>query len=219
MKYNVIKKIISLILVGISVIISFSGCSKKAENEELLEKVEKAPADALSVVGIFPYSGQFVEDGSDDEVENIVAAVLVNNSSVDFEYVEFSVKTDIGVHSFTASTVKAGKTMTVLCKNKDKLENNESMQSFSIDIKAEYITPVSLAEGVLEIYYIDNSVSLKNASDRDLTGITVYYKQKNDMGYFGGITYKTFVPSLKSGEITQFNTEHIDEIVNIVFNG
>lgn len=211
------KRIIAAALIGIFVVAAFAGCSdettKATENKTEAEKPK-----CLSVLEIMPYTGKFVEDGSDEEVENIVAAVLSNTTDTDYELVEFSVTTDKGTHRFSASTVTAGSTTTVLCKDKDIFENNESMQSFSIDVNAEYVNPISFAEGVLEIYYTDGTVSLKNASDKDLNNISVFYKQRNDSGYLGGITYKTAVNSLKAGEITQLYSEHLDEIVNIIYH-
>ncbi len=211
------KKIIAAALIGIFIISAFTGCSGKTEkNAE--EKKETEITNCLSVTEIMPYSGKYVEDGSDEEVENIVAAVLSNTTETDYELVEFSVTTDKGTHRFSASTVKAGSTTTVLCRDRDNFENNESMQSFSIDVNAEYVNPISLAEGVLEIYRTGKTVSLKNAGDKELNNIAVFYKQKNDIGYLGGITYKSTVNSLKPGEITQFHSEHLDEIVNIIYH-
>lgn len=216
MKYNCFLKATALILICVFLTIIVSGCSGEKVNIDV-DITDNVAVNSLSVMKIFPYSGAYVEDGTDDEVKDVVAAVLANTTSTDYEYVEFSVMTDKGIHNFTASTVKAFSTMTVLCKNKDKFEKNESMQSFSIDVEAEYAVPVSLAEGILDIYYTDKTISLKNSSDRDLNNISVFYKQRNDMGYFGGITYKMTVPSLKAGEITQLNSDHLDEIVNITY--
>ncbi|GEM_PF-6316796 len=199
----------------VSVILS--GCSSK--NEDTIDnKIENAASDSLSVVEIYSYSGKFIEDGSDEEVNDIIAAVLVNNTSTDYEYVEFTVTTDKATHKFSASTVKAGSVVTSLCKTKDKFEKNESMQSFDIGVKAEFSSPISFAEGVLETYNSDKTVSVKNVSGTALSNICVYYKKKDDIGYFGGITFKRTISSLNSGEISQFYSDHLDEIVNITYD-
>lgn len=211
-----LTKIISLLLIGVFAVTMLAGCSGKTENETTTE-VATDPGSVF-VKEILPYSGQYVEDGSDDKVENIVAAVLVNTTASDWQYIEFSVTTNKGTHAFVASTVKAGSVTTVLCKDKDAFAESEKMESFNIDAQAEYLTPIDMAEGVLEIYYTDGTVTVKNASDKDLSDLCFYYKQRNATGYLGGITYCSKVASLKAGEFTQLNSAHLDEIVNITYH-
>ncbi len=223
MKHNhtsYIIRIMALALAGL-MIFGLWGCSAKpGAPEATTEAAETTAADpgALFVQRIFDYSGPFMEDGSDKEVKNIVAAVLVNTTPTDYEYVEFCVNTDKGTHSFTASGIKAGSTVTVLCQNKDKFEKDEAMKDFTIDAKAEYAAPPTVPEDVFEVYYTGANVSVKNIGTRDLTDLCVYYKQTNDEGFLGGITYRTKISALKAGEITQLNGEHMDAIINITYH-
>lgn len=170
----------------------------------------------IKVSPMFAYSGEYVEDNSNDEVENVIAVKLINASEKDYEYVEFTVKTDSGEHKFTASTVLHGKTVTVLCK--DKFDEKEKIESVSVETASTYINKPSLKKDVFKIAMGEGTATILNNSDKDVNNLIVYYKQTDENGYFGGITYRKLVGTLEAGKMYQIPSKHLDEVVNITYD-
>ena len=166
----------------------------------------------------FPYSGKYVEDGSDDAVENIAAVRLTNVGATDYLYLEFSVTTSDGDYAFTASSVHVGTVMTVLCKEKKTCSEGESVLSVDCPIHAEYQTPPTMCEDQFSFVQAPGSFSIKNISGQDLNGkITVYYKSTDENGYLGGITFRTVLNGMKADAEEWMPSGHMGQIVFVTY--
>ncbi|MBR2732411.1 MAG: hypothetical protein IKD72_10570 [Clostridia bacterium] len=171
----------------------------------------------LSLSALFPYSGKFVEDGSDEPVENIAAVRLTNSGETDYQYLEFTVTAGETDYTFIASAVHAGASVTVLSRERQPYAS-AAITGGKVTTQAEYMTPPSLQEELLEVYVSPGTVNLKNKTDRDLPGtFTVYYKNVDENGLFGGITYRASVEGMKAGEIRQQTSAHLGQVMDITY--
>ena len=172
----------------------------------------------VTVAGIFPYSGKFVEDGSDEEVENIAAVRLINTGDEDYQYLEFTVSTGSASYAFAASSVHAGTVMTVLNKEKKTCGEGETVIAAECPIRAGYQTPPSMLDDTFELTQATGSFRIRNVTDRDLTGtITVYYKCADENGWLGGITFRAVVNGLAAGQEQWTPAEHMGGVVFITY--
>ena len=190
------------------------GRNKSAENKaEPLTMLN----DDVSVDVLIPYTGKYVEDGSDAETENVAAVRITNNGETNYQYIEFTVTTDKATYSFTASSIHAGTTHTVLEKNKMTMTANEKVAGSELTLNSCYFEEPSLHEDTVGIYESHGVLNIQNKSEKDIKNAVVYYKQTDENGFLGGITYRTTLDSIKAGETKQFNSEHFDKVVNITY--
>lgn len=199
---------------AVGAIFFFSGRNKPVEAGD-------EPAVMLSndimIDGLDPFTGEFVEDGSGTRVENAAAVRISNIGDKNYEYIEFTVTTDKKTYSFAASTVFPGKALTVLEKNKETMESGETITGTELTLSSNYIEEPSLHEDVFELYESHGVLNIRCIGEKDINNVVVYYKQCDENGFFGGITYRTTIGSMKAGEIRQFNSDHFDKVVNITY--
>lgn len=145
------------------------------------------------------FSGKFLEDGTDEYVQN-VAILLVTNISQ--EYLEYAVATfDINgeVAAFVATGLAPGESAWVLEKNRLQVEKDAVFTH--VDDIASFTKYISPAETGVQVALGEGQLSVKNNTGKDLNNVYVYYKQVHTDGNFlGGITYRVPMGSLQSGE-------------------
>ncbi len=225
-KKKIIIPVVVIVLVAAAACTFFFMRNKEPDNNQPSETLPSeyiaqgemlaGSEGGIKVSPLFSYTGEYVEDNSNENVENVIAVKLINSSEKDYEYVEFTVKTDSGEHKFTASTVLHGKTVTVLCR--DKFSEDEKIESVSVETASTYINEPSLHKDVFKISMGDGTATILNNTDKDVNNLIVYYKQTDENGYFGGITYRKLIGTLEAGKMYQIPSEHIDEVVNINYN-
>lgn len=188
--------------------------------EETLET--KVSLDrSLDIISISGYNGAYMEDGSDQDAENVMQIVVKNNGSLWLQYAEVSLTTNDMAAEFTFSSLKPGEQMVVLEKNRLKYQEIQLDEvEVSIDTIVYFEEAPTLCSDVIEISKLDGAINVKNISDTDINGqVAVYYKTVENGVYQGGITYRVLIKDgLKAGEIRQIMTNHFSlEKSEIVF--
>ena len=182
------------------------------------QKPEFSLSGDLTVSDIFTYSGEYVEDGSDENVENIAAVTLTNTGKTDYQYIEFTLKTADGEYAFAASSVHAGSVTTVLDRNKTVAGKETAVTEGECALKGEYEQAPGGYDDKFAVYLDNGTMNIKNISGADMPGtITVYYKNADENGIFGGITYRATIKGLKADEIQQRYSRHLGAVVNITY--
>ncbi|MCR5042218.1 MAG: hypothetical protein K6C36_09015 [Clostridia bacterium] len=164
--------------------------------------------DDIFITEVFSYSGAYVEDGQDEQCDNICAVRLRNDSATHYEYLRFTLETTGGSYSFTVSTLFAGAELTVLCNERSAYTSSEVVSS-EVDVVVPWETAPSVHTESLEITYTDGFVNVRNKTEAQLSDVYVYYKAKDDRGWFGGITYRVPFGDIPAGEIVQQRAEHL----------
>lgn len=158
--------------------------------------------DGVYIEELFSYSGEYVEDGSNEACSNIAAVRLVNNSDVHYQYLKFTVRTAEISYSFSATTLFSGARMTVLDQTKTAYADGQI-----VSVEANSVAPFTSQPTVhletFEISYLDGIINVKNLTDQDRTDVYVYYKNMDDYGYFGGITYRCPFGTVSGGATVQ----------------
>ena len=197
---------------------TFPTTSAQTATEKAAVETGFVLAPGLNASDLFAYSGEFVEDGSNEAVDNIAAIIIRNTGKTDYEYIEFTLKTEKNEYSFKASSVLAGTVTTVLCKDKKAFDGDGKVASGELTLESEYAAAPSLRDDLFKLYLQDGTLNIQNISGKDLDGsIVVYYKGADENGFFGGITYRMTIEGLKKDSIAQRHSEHIGEVVNITY--
>jgi len=157
---------------------------------------------AVTVDNIFTATGYYPEDGTDDGVENVLAAKFTNTSDKVLEYMTVVLKVNSESYNFAITTLPAGKSVYVFNSDRktapDVITSLSGVSEYEIYFDEE---PEKMEESIASDVQ-NGLIVVKNISDKDITSdIVIYYKSKTENGYLGGITYRLRVPGgLKSGE-------------------
>ena len=158
------------------------------------------------------YTGEYVEDGKNENVKNIAAITIKNTTETDCRYAEVSVVTEGETYEFAFTTLKSGESVTVLEKNKKSYNEKSKIKTISIDKISGFQEKPQMYKDIFELTVMDGVINIKNISDKDIDGtVYVYYKNTRDGRLFGGITYRIPFDSIKAGELKQMPSKHLSK--------
>ena len=174
------------------------------------EKTGTDLGDGLFLVSIEPYSGAFVEDGSDEPVENIISIVVKNAGDSAVQMVDITLGTDYGDAEFSATTLLPNTSTVILEKNRMKYPGADKFGAAKIELLGRFIEEPSFFSDKFEIKGTDGFISVKNKSGKDIPeNVRVYYKTVNDGKYLGGITYQaTLSGGISAGDTIILSAAH-----------
>ncbi len=161
----------------------------------------------LVIESIGSFEGPFVEDASDDELENVAAMVITNTSDkmVQYSSINFAVKRGKDIN-FVITNLPANTSVIVFETNRFCFEGNETI-SYSDDITAFMERDIHSSE--VSVSAADNLVSLTNNTDKTIDTAYVYYKLYVDGGvYLGGITYRAKITDVEPGTTRTQGSSH-----------
>ncbi len=195
-------------------IILLCGCTTDKKGTKKIHGYEFPAAvyDGISIEDCYLYSGQFVEDGTFESCENVVALKVKNTSLVDIQLIRLKVTTDAKEMMFEISTLLAGETVIVLEKSRQTIEEKEKIVGIDYENRIFFDKDISLKEDVFMLQANQKTINIKNISQTEIeSDIYVYYKKKDaDGNYFGGITFRTKADGLKPDEIKQLPATNFD---------
>ncbi len=177
----------------------------------------------LEIAEIRSYTGAYMEDGSDEVLPDLLSVVVENKTGQALQYAEITlVFSDEEAH-FTVSNVPQNGRVVLLESNRMKYtqETPVSVQVTNLALLPEF----ELHEDMLQISAMEGVLNVKNISEQDIPGtISVFYKNKIQDVYYGGITYRAKIEDgLKAGEIKQIPTKHFNpdtcEIIMVTYIG
>lgn len=166
----------------------------------------------IYVTDVGPYTGMFMEDGSDEILANILMIIVKNEGEQDIQFADISMEIGDQKAQFSLTTLPVGKQMVLLEKN--RMTWDSAVDYSSIYPMVENIVlfqePVSAQADRFEIDMQDGLLNVRNISGQDIPGkIVVYYKNAADDLYYGGITYRVSIEGgLTNNEIRQVLTKH-----------
>ena len=145
------------------------------------------------------YRGAYVEDGSDEPVENVAALLISNGSDRYLDLAQLIYDLDGREAIFTVTGLPAGSSAWVLEANRMSADagttftHKNTLTSFRDDA-------VNDLEG-LELSFNGTMLKATNTTDQPFKNVTVYYKTLHEDGNFlGGITYMTVFGDLEPGQ-------------------
>ena len=190
----------------------------KAETEapvEGYESIETALSqtdigNGLTLVSIGTYSGEYIENGSDSEVENVMSIVVRNDSDKNIQYAEISVAAGDDFYNFSLTTLPIGSSVFLLEIAKKEYDAEKLVRYAFSDSVAVFPKGMDLMTDKFTVSGSDNYIMVTNNTDTDFNGaVTVYYKQTKDGQYFGGITYSaTAQNGVKAGKSVVIPSDH-----------
>lgn len=193
---------------------------EEAKESKNIQNIEDITADGeivvneeLRIMEIGAYAGRYVEDASNDEVSDVVSIMVVNTGERVVQYAEITLYYEGGECFFPLSTLKPGDSVLVLEANKKLYDETIEYSGMSVESVAYFEGDLNVFEDTFTIQPLDGGFNITNISEEDVAGeIVIYFKNRVDDIYLGGITYRGRVEGgLKAGEIRQIMTDNFSE--------
>lgn len=183
--------------------------TKPAQNNLPTEDKPLMLGDDLYIVRMGNYSGRYVEDGSDVQLDSFCAVVVENRGTRTVQLAKFQVKMGTQTYQFSLTTLPPGTRAIVQELNRLSFTDSDASPLASVETLVFFYAEPSLHEDVFSISGAENGIELYNRSDDDISGpIYVYYKTRNEEGFVGGITYRVTFPEVKAGETSFMAVNH-----------
>ena len=172
-------------------------------------------SDTIEVKSIGMYSGQFIEDGSDENRNNIAAAIVTNKSDqmLQVGILEFQVNDD-ETATFQITNLPAGTSVMVMEYNGREYSDDDD---YSFGTVSTGFVEQKLYSDMFEISGVDGELSLTNNTDTTYSTVYVYYKYIQIGGsYLGGITYRTPFEDVEPGETVTSVAGHYRKNTSVI---
>ena len=172
------------------------------------------PADigsGLTVVDIGPYTGMYMEDGSNEIVSGVLMCIVRNDGDKAVEYAELKLSDGQKEIPFTLTALLPGRSVVLLATDRAAYDQAATYAAADVQSVAFFTYEPSLQADRLQIQGLDGGMNITNISDADITGdVVIYYKNAASDGLlYGGITYRTRISGgIKAGELKQGMTQH-----------
>ena len=203
---------------AIAVILAAIGCAIyafdfKNEDKPLPQEADRYKLENGIVIDqVSQYSGPFVENGEDQEVEDVWELTLTNTSDQDIQFLRLKAECEGQTAQFDVTTLTAGSTVKVLESSAAQLPDWEKDAVYSIENIAKFQAERTVYPDLFQIFVADNRIKLVNKTEEDFTkDIFIYYKNVKDGVYQGGITYRArFEGGIAAEETKEVLTGHFD---------
>lgn len=191
----------------------------ETENTEDLMEMETFDSNildaefGLEVTAIGPYTGPYMEDASDEPIENVLMIQVTNKGQDVLQYGEITLLSDENAKEkalFKLSTLEPGQTVTVLEANKQEYNRNVQYTAATSENVALFPGKLKAYPKKLEIQGMDGGLNVTNISGKDIDGeIVIYFKDCEGDMLMGGITYRGRIPGgIPAGGTTQLMSEN-----------
>ena len=194
-----------------------SAASAAAEEQQISSQT--LLRDALLVEEIGSHTGPYWEDGSDEQVSDVLMIQVYNYGTSPVQYAEISLAAGDKTASFTLTTLPVGESMMVLESSRMAFDKKAEYTEGEARNVAEFKAPMSLCADKIQIQSLDGALNISNVSGKDITGdVFIYYKNVSDGVLFGGITYRVRIAGgMKAGEVRQVISNHYTGSSRLMF--
>ena len=162
------------------------------------------------------YDGAFLEDGTDDEVKNVLALLFKNTSDKDIQYAEYAFAVDGKPISFKVSDLPAGQQCVVLEASRHQRNTSEVLELISRVVAQVDMLPGS--DKVLPVINDDNTITLMNTTQEELPVVRVFYKYfyEDENSFVGGITYTATATKVPAGGSVTIAPSHFEANASVI---
>lgn len=163
--------------------------------------------EGLSVVKIGQYSGQFLESGKDEQVDDTFAIIVKNKSKDMLQYAQLNFKVKGEDANFVVTNLPPGKSALVLEANKKSFSKTNDITYEGAS--TSYIDSDVMNKDKFKVTSDNTKLTLKNLTNKKYSTVYVYYKNIDEDGdYLGGITYRTKFENVGANKSVTIDTEH-----------
>lgn len=172
----------------------------------------------LSIDDLALFSGQYVEDGRDELVENVAAILVTNQTGQFLDLATITYDIDGQTATFVVTGLPAGRSAWVM--ESSRMTASHSSVLTYLDMTTSFRSDVVASTDKITITSNGNVLTATNNTDQTLENVCVYYRSiHTDGNFFGGITYLvsfgTLEPGASAENLAGHYVEGSTEIVRI----
>lgn len=174
----------------------------------------------LKVTAVGRYTGAYVEDGTDEEVTDVLALIVENTGDSWVEYAELTMDCGGQTARFVLSVLPSGSSALLMETSRMTYAPGTDYSVKGEAKVAELSTGVMDFSGEFVLYPNDGVINVENVSGEDHSEtVSVCYKNHRYGLYIGGICYRArFENGIAAGEIAQsIQTHYTNEDSVILF--
>lgn len=166
------------------------------------------PGYGLTIERIAPYSGMFVEDGSNVQVQNVAMLLVYNDGDSPVEYAQISVVYGDQTLLFDITALPVGEKLVVQEKTGKTLpEGNADSASALVIQRAD----MQLSQSMIQVSDNgDNTLTIQNLTDEMIPTARVFYKyyMEDEDIFVGGIAFTVRISRLAAGASVTIQPAH-----------
>ena len=168
----------------------------------------EVPGYGLTIEKIAPYSGMFVEDGTNAMVENVAMLMLHNTGNDPIEFTQICVEYGEEKLLFDVSALPVGDILVVQEKNGKTLPSGDvTFLSAAVVHRAD----MELSEGKVQVTDNgNNTLTIKNLTGETIPTVRVFYKyyMADEDIFVGGIAFTVRITRLNPGASVTIQPSH-----------
>lgn len=166
------------------------------------------PGYDISIEKMGPYSGIFVEDGSNANVKNVAMLMVKNNGDYPVEYIQIRVLCGQEELLFDVSALPAGERLVVQEKTGKTILAEKATSASALVVRR---ADMEMSESKVQVVDNgDNTLTVKNLSNETIPTIRVFYKyyMEDENLFIGGIAFTVRVSMLGAGASVEIQPSH-----------
>lgn len=176
--------------------------------EPVLSLPCRVPGYDLVLERIAPYSGMYVEDGSNQKVSDVAMLLVRNAGSYPVEYAELAVNYGDARLVFRVSALPAGKSAVVQEQSRKAMPEADPSAC-----KALVVRRAQMGQATQQVSVTDNgdgTLTIRNLTDQPIPTVRIFYKYyMDDQSVFvGGIAFTVRITRLAANGETTIQPSH-----------
>ena len=186
-----------------------------SKGEKETDKVELSDSN-LIIEKVGSYTGNYLEDGSDEPIEKVAAIIISNTSDKMLQVGDITFKvSDKENATFRVTNLLPHTSALVLESNKRKYSDKDDY-SYGTVVNA-YLDAPDLLEDKFEVIKENGNLKLKNKTDKTYKKVYVYYKYVQSGGAFmGGITYRVPFENIEGKKTVTSVANHFSANTSVI---
>ena len=166
------------------------------------------PGYGLVIEKIAPYSGMFVEDGTNATTQNVAMLLVTNDGDFPVEYTQIRVMWEGEELLFDISALPAGESLVVQEKTGKALTDGDAASASALVVQR---ANMEMSEGKIKVTDNgDNTLTVQNLTDATIPTVRIFYKYyMEEEGLFvGGIAFTVRITRLGAGANVTIQPAH-----------
>ncbi len=168
----------------------------------------QVPGYNLIIEKMAPYTGMFVEDGSNANTQNVAMLLVKNDGGFPIEYTQIRVMWGQEELLFDISALPVGEKMVVQEKTGKSLAEGKAASATALVVQR---ANMEMSEGKVKVVDNgDNTLTIQNLTNEMIPTVRVFYKyyMENEKLFVGGIAFTVRVLRLGAGESMTIQPAH-----------
>lgn len=168
----------------------------------------QVPGYGLTIHHLAPYSGMFVEDGTNANVKNVAMLLVSNDGDYPIEYASITVAYGGETLTFDISALPVGEKMVVQEKTGKAVPTGKAQKAEALVVRRANME--MSRDKVQVIDNGDNTLTIQNMTQKMIPTVRVFYKyyMKDEDVFVGGIAFTVRITRLEANAAVTIQPSH-----------